>query len=98
LLCDFNETQVINLVKRMTNKSNKQNGLDKRQRGLISRFRSAYERLSYNQRQTARGQFCGIHGVTEGTFRNKMNGFSALSETEVEWMESYDPYAQPLAA
>lgn len=58
----------------------------------MSRFRKAYERLSYTQRQVAQKNFCEIHSISSGTFRNKINGFAALYETEVQWMEGYDPY------
>ncbi|OJW78107.1 MAG: hypothetical protein BGO59_29245 [Spirosoma sp. 48-14] len=72
--------------------------MSKRSKSLRSRFRSAYERLNHTQRQVAQKSFCEAHHVTAGTFRNKMNGFTSLFEAEVDWMESYDPYAQPLTA
>lgn len=64
----------------------------------MARFRTAYERLNQSQRKVAQKTFCETHHVTPGTFRNKMNGFSALFETEVEWMEDYSPYQAPVAA
>ena len=72
--------------------------MSKRSKTSMSRFRAAYERLNMAQRQIAQRLFCEAHHVTPGTFRNKMNGFSTLFEAEVEWMEGYDPYTQPVAA
>ncbi len=72
--------------------------LSKRSKELSARFKIAYERLSFTQRQTVKQKFCEAHGISEGTFRNKTGGYNLVSETEVEWMESYDPYAKPLAA
>ncbi|WP_420150349.1 hypothetical protein [Spirosoma sp.] len=72
--------------------------LSKRSKELSARFKMAYERLSFTQRQAVKVSFCKAHGVTEGTFRNKTGGNNPVSETEVEWMEAYNPYAQPLAA
>lgn len=72
--------------------------LSKRSKELTSRFKMAYDRLSYTQRQILKHRFCAAHGITEGTFRNKVAGANTVSETEVEWMESYNPYALPVAA
>lgn len=87
----------------MTNKDSKQSHVSKRSKTLMGRFRKAYERLNHAQRRIAQRTFCELHHVSSGTFRNKMNGFQALFEAEVEWMEEYDPYAliertQPLTA
>lgn len=62
------------------------------------RFRDAYGRFGENHRRAAKRQFCAIHGVTERTFSNKLAGSNPLAQAEVEWMESYNPYAQPQTA
>jgi hypothetical protein len=77
---------------------NKAKQLSKRSQGLTMRFKMAYERLSFTQRQVLKGRFCEAHGITEGTFRNKVSGGNTVSETEAEWIERYDPYQQPQVA
>lgn len=72
--------------------------LSKRSKELTARFKIAYERLSFTQRQTVKAKFCAAHGIAEGTFRNKVSGTNPVSNTEVEWMEAYNPYQQPIAA
>lgn len=73
--------------------------MSKRSKNYMLRFRTAYERLNYSQRQVAQQKFCEVHRISHGTFRNKMNGINTLFETEVTWMEGYDPHShQPVAA
>jgi hypothetical protein len=81
----------------MIDKGKKNRQLSKRQKELMARFRIAYERLSFHQRQILKKKFCTTHVLTPGTFYNKMSGFSAISETEVEWIEAYNPYAEAAA-
>ena len=62
----------------MTRKDNSTKTISKRSKSLMGRFRAAYERLNHSQRQQAQRLFCEAHQIKPGTFRNKINGFSAL--------------------
>lgn len=65
--------------------------INKRKGELTERFAEAYMRLSINQRRAARVAFASYFGVAEGTFSNKLSGANGVFQTEVEWMESYQP-------
>ncbi|WP_461054206.1 hypothetical protein [Spirosoma arcticum] len=62
---------------------------------MSERLTVAYKDVSPNLRPAAARAFCQAHHITDKTFRAKRCGQEgyAVTISECEWMESYNPYA-----